>query len=291
MIENIVSDSKQVKGDFLLLLLGEIEANGDNIKKLAKNLNWSKQRLNYHLNHKLKKLGIVQKTQSYPFAIYSLTPFGQRVKKILGQSDSVKPLWRCHALIVGFEIRNYGNFSFKNRKISPMRNWNYCEETIKDSIGVWKIHVQSTGLLKIYCPEKYDENPDLAFGILERIASNLAEKYAETYNMKLGLLKLIREGHKELVNSETLAKLFGKITKIANVWVDASTGTQWLEETQSTNSIEKLLKVPEGISRLENHLIKQTQIMDQFSLQMKLHLEVMNDMRETLRAIRDSFQK
>lgn len=90
----------KVKQDFLLLLLREIEQNGNNLKQLALNVKWSKQRLNYHLNRKLKNAGFVIKTQSYPFAIYSLTPLGQRVKQIIEQSEGVKPLWRCHALIV-----------------------------------------------------------------------------------------------------------------------------------------------------------------------------------------------
>jgi hypothetical protein len=282
--------NKRVKNIFLVLrILTEIEQNGENIGKIAINLKRTKQSLNYHFK-KLLSANFIKKEQSYPFAIYRLTPLGQRVKIILGQPEGVSNLWRCHDLIIGFNIESYGSFSFENRKIKPMKNWYYTIETIKDSIGEWGIHVQSTNLLKIYVPEKYHESPDFAFGNMERIATNLAQRFAETYSMKLGLMRIVREGHKELANSEMLAKLFGR-TRIGNVWVDKSTGSSWMEETQSENKIEKLLETPERIDKLENHLTKQTEIMDQFSLQMKLHLEVLTEMKDTLKAIKESFQK
>jgi len=202
---------------------------------------------------------------------------------------------------VGFEIKNFGNFSFKNRKVSHMRGWDYFKETIKDSIGEWGIHIQATGLLKVYCPEKYDQDPDKAFGELERIASNLAEKYAEVYGMKLGLLKRIREGEKELVNSELLGKLFGT-AKIGDVWANASTGTMWLEEKQSSNSIEKLISLPELVTELLNNSVKQAETLksldgklapaiNDLTAQIRLHLAVMEDMRVTMKEIREGIKK
>jgi len=291
-------NKNRVKGDFLLLLLTEIEANGNNIKLVAENLKWSKQRLNYHLNTKLKKLGLVQKTQSYPYAIYSLTPFGQRVKKIIGQSDSLSTLWRCHGLIVGFDIKDFGNFSWEKRKLSSMKGWNYYKEKIKDSFGEWVIDIQSTGLLKIYCPEQYTENPDSSFGRMERLACKIAEKYAEVYGMKLGLLKQIREGHKELVNSELLGKLFGT-AKIGDMWADASTGTLWLEEKQSSNSIESLLKLPERMEKVEKiftellvpSIEKQSESNVWLAENLAKHEQVLNKMLETLQKIDKSLDK
>jgi hypothetical protein len=165
------------KKSFLLLLLSEIETNGNNISKAAENLKWSKQRLNYHLNHKLNYAGIVKKIQSYPFAIYSLTPFGEQVKKSLTQSEDslFKPLYRCHNLIIGFDIKDFGNFSFEGKKLSKMNNWSYYREIIKDKIGEWVINIQTTGLLKIYVPDSYAEDKNQKFELLERIGTNLAE--------------------------------------------------------------------------------------------------------------------
>jgi hypothetical protein len=280
---------ERIKNNFLVLrILTEIEANGENIQKVAINLKRTPQSLNYHFK-KLLSANFIKKEQSYPFAIYRLTPLGERIKIILGQSEGVSNLWRCHDEIIGFKIEDYGNFSFENRKLSPMKNWKYFQETIRDSNGEWGIHVQTTGLMKIYIPEKYHENPDFAFGNMERIATNLGQRYAETYNMKLGLMMKIREGHKELANSEMLAKIFGR-TRIGNVWIDNSTGTSWMEETQGENKIEQLLELPERIDKLGNHLVKQTEIMDQFSQQMKLHLEVLTEMKNTLIAIKESLK-
>jgi uncharacterized coiled-coil protein SlyX len=185
---------------------------------------------------------------------------------------------------------DFGNYKWNVHKKCQMNNWFYEEDKVKDSIGEWKINIQSTGLLKIYCPEIYHEHPPTAFGMMHDISSRIAEKFRSMYGMKIGLLKVIREGHKELVNSDMLAKLFGK-TKIGNVWIDASTGTEWLEAKETDNSLEKLMDMPNRLGLLEDHLVKQTEIMDRLSDNIKLHLEVMTNMNETLKKIQESLKR
>lgn len=286
-----MTDSNQpvrtpVKKEFLLLLLRSIEESGENIKQIADSFKFSKQRLNYHLR-KLRLASLIQKTQGYPYAIYSLTLLGLRVKKILGQSENVPNLWRCHALITGFEIRDFGKFDWKRYKIKQMNNWHYAEEFITDSYGTWKINIQSSGLLKIYCPEIYHENPLQAFGIMYNVSSKIARKYEEIYHMDIGQMRIIREGHKELADSKLLGELFGK-TRIGNVWADASTGTMCLEESQSSDKIEGLLDAPKRLEKIEELLIKTFNNFDIYNQNIMKHLEVLSNINTAVFELRDA---
>lgn len=297
---------KRIKKNFLFLLLSGIDDYGNNLRLLSKKLyndETKLQRLNYWLK-KLKSVSFIEKNQSHPFAIYSLTPMGQRIKKILRQSEKQPstPLWRCHALIVGFDIRNLGSFQFtetRHRRMKYMNNWKFAKEEVVDAMGKWIINIHSTGLLKIYCPEHYTTEPDTAFARMQNEAYRIAKFYKRNYGMDLSEIKVIRSGHKELVNSEKLASLFGKRTRIADVWVDASTGSSWLEEKQESYAIEDLLKTPQKMDRMEkimsNSLVP---TLSELSRQIKLHLSVMqkigtgiDEMKETMKAIREDLRK
>ena len=284
-----IVQKKKSKKEFVFLLLSAVHEKGENIKGICEDFGRSRQNLAYHLK-KMIRLRLIEKTQSYPYSIYSLTPLGSRIKDFDEQSDTKKPLWRCHNLIVGFDIKDFGTFDFSKHKISQMRGWHFASETIKDSLGHWKVHIQSTGLLKIYCPEIYSENSGHAFGNMEDIAVRISQKYAEIYQMDIGLMKRIREGHKELVNSELLAKVFGK-TKVGGVWIDSSTGTEWLEEEQTSHSLEELLNLPARIGSLESHLIKQTEVMDNFTKQMELHLKVLGDIGTAITELKNTVKE
>jgi len=268
-----------VKNTFLPLLLGCIEQDGDSISKIAKTLGKTKQALNYHLS-KQKKAGLIRTIQKYPYSIYVLTDLGKRVKKILIQSEGVTNLWRCHALIVGYPILSYGDYMFedtKNRKIIQMVNWKYARE----QMGEYIINVQETGLLKIYCPERYSASPDEEFGRMYADVERVAQHYCNKYNMSMERMRVIRVGHKELQDSNQLAKIFGKV-KTKDFWVDNSTGTDNLEEKQGTNQIESLLDLPNQMRDIVPiinalpPLIKQVIENDaRFSQNLVTHLEVL----------------
>jgi len=262
---------------------------------ITKRLGKSKQALNYHIR-KLEKLNFIEKKQSYPFAIYEVTSLGERVKENLVHSEGLKNLWKCHSLIVGFDVQSFGTFRFINttkRKIIPMNNWNYAME----EKGKFKVHIQDSGLMKIYCPEKYTKKPDEAFGKMYAEAQSIAQRYCDRYRMELKQLKIIRKGHKTLIGSRKLAKLMGRVN-LGEMWVDASDGTDELEERQDEYSIESLLELPDRMDVVERAIDKQTEAInrqsevdERLSRNIELHLEVLKGIKEAIKNLSEKIKE
>lgn len=282
---------RQVKNKFLLLLLESIDSKlslRTIADKCAKFSNWKapKQALNYHLK-RLVKLGVLEHTQSYPYAIYSLTNFGQRVKESLVESDGLhkKALWRCHHLIVGYPILNFGNFKFidtPKRKIVQMNNWIYAREQPKE-FKDYIIHIQDTGLLKIFCPPSYGTEPDAEFGRMYANSQRIAQYYCDRYNLRLKPMKIIRKGHKALVDSERIGKLLGK-GKFKDTWVDESGGAEELEEYHDTYTIEQLLELPHHFNELREAL-------KEYNENIRLHMQVQKEMLRTQKEMQKLLKK
>jgi hypothetical protein len=265
----------QVKEQFLLLLLQSID-DGLTPKAIAKKVGRTKQALNHHLK-RMMALKVIYRVQSYPWSIYKLTSLGVKVKQSLIQSEHLTPLWRIHNLIVGFRIRNLGTYTFvetTRRKLIQMQNWRYISETVDDYV----VNVQDTGLLKIYIPEQYSKDPDITIGEMFSRTTHVAQLYCDRYDMKLEPMYVIRKAEKELCKSEALAKIFGRV-KLEEMYINASGGTENLEEPQDSYAIEKLLKLPDVIEK------QLTPALEQFSKNIALHLEVLQEMKITLKKI------
>jgi len=250
--------SDRVKGKFLLLQLLQQTDQGLSISEIAKNLghlqSWKnpKQSLNYYLK-KYVRLKYIAHVQTYPNAIYQLTELGDTVKNILTRGWP-KTIWRCHSLILGYSVKSFGSFRFiytSTRRVVPMKNWIYVMEFME---GGFVVHIQSTGLLKIYCPEKTGLNPDELFGAMYEEAGKIASYYIRLHDMKLGPMKIIKKGEKAIVNSQTLAKLIGEGPVTDDVWVDLSKGPEELEEAQDSYELENLLELPKKFENLEKRM-------------------------------------
>lgn len=272
------SSTTASKGQFLFLLLSSID-DDLTLSKICEKTGKTKQALNYHLRQS-ERHKLVFKEQAYPFAIYRLTSLGKRVKEDLRQSEHPTPTWNCHNLIVGFDIKSMGSFNFvetPRRKICEMRGgWKYAAE----ETGGHVVNVQDTGLLKIYCKERYAKDPDLAWAEMYSEAMRISQFYVERYGMRLQPMRIIRKGEKSLVKSEVMAKILGRF-KTEGVYVNASKGPEELEERQDVYYVENLLKLPEKVSQLEQHLVNQARMLDRQSVvlerytqQIELHLEV-----------------
>lgn len=284
-----------------LLLLGfiregiPIHHTNPKYDSMTKRLGKSKQALNYHIQ-RLNKLGLIERKQSYPYAIYEITSLGERVKENLIHSHPSKTLWKCHSLIVGFEVNYFGTFKFietKKKKIAQMKNWRYSRE----EKGNFIIHIQDSGLMKIYCPEKYSTNPDEAFGKMYAEAQNIAQKYCDRYQMELNPLKIIRKGHKSLINSQKLGKLIGNVN-LGEVWVDESDGTEELEERQDEYSIESLLDLPKRMEIVEKAIDRQTEAIqrqaevdEKLSRNIEMHFEVLTGIKEAIELLTKKLEK
>jgi len=253
----------------LPLQLCHIEQFGSNLKELAKAENISKQALNWRLNRLLSK-DLIQRVQSYPFAIYQLTPYGQRVKEKLIHNENPlesKPIWDIHNFVVRFPIVSYGTISFEgnnNRKITHINNLDYFDE----HIGKFIVRINSSKTLLVYCPRRTTENPEQEFIKLGSEAQKIVQEYCNRFDMKLGFMQISRKGHKTLKKSEDIAKLLGKF-RTPEIWTDDSEGTgDELEEHQDSKIIESLLEVP--------NLMKQIVIQQaEFSTNLMTHLEVL----------------
>lgn len=269
------TSNPSVKTNFLLLLLQNID-DGLTPKAIAKKVGKTKQALNYHLK-RMMTLKVIYKVQSYPWAIYKLTDLGVKVKQSLQQSEHLTTLWRVHNLIVGFRIRNLGTYTFvetTRRKLIQMQNWRYVSEIV----DAFVVNVQDTGLLKIYVPEQYSKDPDIAIGEMFSRATHIAQLYCDKFGMRLEPMYVIRKAEKELCKSEALAKIFGRV-KLEEMYVNASNGVEALEEPMDSYAIEKLLKLPDVIEK------QLTPALEQFSKNIALHLEVLQEMKNTLKKI------
>lgn len=273
---------------FLPLLLGEISRmpteKGLTLTQIARKFGKTKQSLNYHIREAQDK-GLIERIQSYPYSVYKLTSKGERVKEILVQShpNQNKHLWKAHNLIIGFKITSFGRFRFtpiSSGKIIQMNNWRY----MRFEHNGFVVCVQDTGLLKIYCPSRYTTNPDIEFGKMYSEATRLAQEYCDRYDMRLGEIRTIRKGQKSLYNSQKLAEITGRF-KRDDIWVDASEGTDELEEPQDSNKIEDLMEMPNRITRIEGLMERQAGLIETYAKHLNAHIPVLKGMDRLLKRL------
>jgi hypothetical protein len=246
----------------------------------------SNQALGYHIGT-LKAKHLIEEVQTRPVALYRLTPFGQRVKEILAQSDTslYTKLWRCHNLILGWEIKGFGTWKFDPKRLKHMKNWAYQELVLKKH----KIHVQDTGLLKVYCPEIYAEhNADEGFDKAVEIAQKVVAYIQSRYSLELGERYRIRNGQKELIGSEKLAEMIGHV-KVGGVFIDISDKqNRRLEADQDNYDLEALMSLPKKIEQIVEFQHENAKITNDFAKNIELHLDVLNKQSNALEAIKSA---
>lgn len=273
----------------LHILLNCIERN-ESRKVMCQLLNISNQSVGRKLST-LKAKGYIEQIHSRPTSTYKMLSLGSQVSQILIQSDGMMSgFYKCHHKIVGYIIEDYGNWQFNDKLWVTMKGgWHYQKARIKDHI----IRVQDTGKMVIICPKTYSKNPKEAFGNMVESAMSIGRNLAQNYGMKLGNFIEIREGHKELIGSNAIADMLGYL-KIGNFWIDESGGSKNFEEMENTNSIEDLLKLPQDIAELRKEYAKNltelSEVNKALTEQIRLHLDVLQDMKVTLKDIRDEIK-
>lgn len=248
-LNKFIEPVKRVKSEFLPLLVLSI-ADGLTLTQICRKYGKSKQALNHHIA-KLRHSKVIERIQSYPYAIYRLTPLGERVKRFVVQSDdpSKKPrLFKAHNLILGYSVLDYGSYSFEGKKLSAMNGWSFVADEYDTGKAKWKIHIQDTGLIKVYCPIAVTTTPDEAFGDMRSQAERIMQVYCDRYGMRLGQTRTIRLGQKSLYGSQEIAKLVGRV-KTDSFWIDASDGTDELEEKEGVHAIEDFLDAPKELAK------------------------------------------
>jgi len=271
----------------LQALFSSIER-GETRTTMTKLFSISNTALGKRLQH-LVGVGMIEQVQQRPYSLYKLTPLGNRVNQILGQSERevYTNVWRCHNVILGWEIKDFGTWKFNEKLQKTMNNWIYQELKLKG----YKIHIQSTGLLKLYCPEVYANNADEGFDKIVEDAKAVANYIASRYKMKIDNYHRVRNGQKEHFGSEKLAEFIGHM-KVGGVFVDISDKqNRRLEADQDNYDIEKLFALPKEVAELKTSYKDLTEINGLLTEQIKLHLSVMQDMKETLKDIRDAVKQ
>jgi len=275
------------KRGLYISILNEIQKfdNPEEEQKLAlitKRLAMTKQNLNYYLRRFLDS-GLICKLQDQPFAIYKITEKGRRVKENLVQSErGVKiAMWRYHNLIVGYKVFTWGSWRFNDRKKIRMNNWTYQIAEAKNGL---QAHIQDTGLLKIYGPKMVGPDAEEMRIRASAQVQDAAQWFADHYDLKLAEPKILRKGQKELLNSEQLAKLVGRV-KTGDYWIDASGGDENLEEYEDSYKVENILsnleETPLRLNTIENNqngirkdLNELRPVLQELTRQLALHLSV-----------------
>ena len=231
---------------------------------------------------KLITCKLIERIQSWPFAVYKLTEKGKLVKEKLVQSEQpVKTEWRCHNLILGFRILRWGSWNFG--ATTPMMHWSYQSMKILDCA----VHVQTTGLIKVYVPEEIGEDPEAARMRGTARAQEVARWFIDKYDMELSAIIVIRKGEKELLHSQDLAHFLGRI-KTDDIFVNASCGDECLEEKYGKNEIERLLDLPKRLDDMERILASElVPSIRELSRQLALHLEVENRIGDGINEFRE----
>jgi predicted transcriptional regulator len=283
--ESIGQNSQKCPTKCPTYLLCYIKEYGDKLKELSNKLNISRDCL-YKRLQRLIKTDLVERTQSYPSAVYKLTPKGEWLDRNLVHNESItikKPIWKIHNFVVRFPIISFGSISFdgnNNKNIVQMNNWAYFDTIQEDFL----IRIQSNGLIRVFCPSKVTLEPEQGFTRLSSKAQDIAKNYCEQLGMTLGLMQVSRKGHKTLIKSEHLAKLLGKF-RTDEVWTDDSEGTgDELEEHQDSQIIESLLALPKKIDILTN-------VTTDLSVNIRLHLDVLTKMSNSLDLFNENMKK
>jgi len=274
---SFLSDNKSkkfVKRKFLLLdILGKINK-GIPPYEIAKLYGWSRQRLNYYLKM-LKEANLIRLKYRTNVAFYELT---EECKNFY--IGYVKPLSsgiRLHNVSFIYPILKEGN-------LTPQKVWQLngvCNRLKRESNCsiVWNHKNLIINISSLVGNNAFD-----LFNKAKNIADSIAEKIQKDYGFELGSGKLNRKPH-----FAVLHPLINQISK----HIEFSSEEAKIDESEGYGELEffdpektqKFIELPERIEALENLMSKQIEILTEYSKQIALHLEVLNEMKETLKKI------
>lgn len=238
---------------------------GQNLRLISEKLNISQQLLSKYMR-RLTTEKLIERIQSWPFAVYKLTEKAKLINGKLVQSEKrLKTEWRYHNLVVKSRVIAWGTWKFG--KIIPMcGGWGYQDVKVNNTT----VRVQTNGLIRIVAPELIGENIEELQVRAAARAQDTLRALIDRYDMKVTTIASSREGSKELLHSEDLARFFGRI-KTEDLYVDKSGDDDNLEEPESSHKIEDLLAMPVILRALDAKLAP---AVNELSRMIELHLEV-----------------
>jgi len=205
------------------------------------------------------------------------------IKKILQPSDraTTKDVWRFHHYIRGYKILKWGNFKFDNFRSVPMNNWSYVRFPVKIEQNDIVVHILDTETIKVYCPTIYGTDHSQIKEKAVILCNKVIQNIVDRFDMKVEAGYDVRAEHYAVVDSQKLAKLLINV-KDPRFWVDFSLGTEELE-TKEPEHIQNVLDMPRAITEMRDTLFNDlTPAIRDLSVNIKLHLSIMQDIKEHL---------
>ena len=284
------------------------------LSQMARKLGMSKQNVAYYLK-KLEKEGYIQTEIRTSAKFYTLTEKGKeflkklRIKLTKSQKFSLPTTEevRLHNLAIKFPILE-DNPNFNWQRANPnLKNWLEKYQTL-DQYGITL--KKTTKHIIVYIHQFYAKDySEWLNKLLVRIA--LVDRYLRDNGIKIDIFngkvisqhiaitmnKQIEDSLKRIVGKKITASInLGRKAKSvypsdlkAKAWIDYSLGRMELE-SNDMEYIENFMLMPERVARFEKlgEFILEQQY--QFSQNLALHMEILREMKETLKEIRDSLR-
>lgn len=273
-ISEVKMTKREVKTKLLLIELCYLLSAGEYTSSIAKRYGWGKQRINYYMRI-LRKGNLIEKEFRSSYKKYRLTEEGKKFITECGWGQGVN----LHNISYKYEILKEGE-GFEWDKIVKLQGWTKFLKKEKDfSIERTPKHI-IIHLSKLFSSDPYEAQNK------SRTVSDSSIKILRDKGWVLGEAELIKKPHYALVDP-VIARFADKVQlSTEESKVDKSEGFGELEyfTPQKANDY---IKMPQRVAELEQHLIRQTEIMDRFSKQIELHLQVLQDIRDAVRELRE----
>lgn len=269
----------KVKSKILLYdILARINRH-ETIDEIRKWYGWSRQRLYYYID-KLKKADIIRLKVRDRISLYELTEKG-------------KNFYNRHVSYLTSGIRLH-NIEF----IADIEGWIPSQEKEWKMNGLVNRLKRETNCTIIWNHQNirflvsslFGKDAFSLFEESKEIVKNIIKNLELEFGIKISGLKLNRKPHFAI--KSPIAEEFSKSLELTtdDAKLDASEGYGEIDYF-TPEGADSFIKMPSRIAQLEEHLVKQTEIMDELSDNIKLHLEVMNEMKKTLKAIQEGLKK
>jgi DNA-binding PadR family transcriptional regulator len=238
---------------------------------------WSKQRLYYYIS-KLKKAGIIKIKVRDKIALYELTEKGKVFFKehIQYLNSSI----RLHNIEYIANIESLGTITHeKEWKLRGILN-RLKRET--NCTMVW-----NNNTMRFIVSSLFGTN---AFQLMEdskNIVRNIIKNLELEFGLKIGELTLNRKPHFAI--KTPIAEQFSNNLEITTDEgkIDASEGYGEIDYF-TPESADAYINMPKTLKQLDQKLVP---AIDRLTEQINLHLEVLDEMRLTLKEIRESLKK
>jgi len=263
---------KNGKMGFLLLDIMHRVGKHQSSFEIQKRYGWSKQRFFYWMK-KLKNLGFINEV-SKQFGIYELSQDGKNF--YIRYVSSLQPNGiRLHNVSYSYPI--ISSATLEVEKEWELRGLNYQLERRSNCTIVSNGRSIIVNVSSLFGKDAFQLLAD-SQQIAENVINSLRNR-----GWQIDPGKLCRKPEFAII--DPIAQKIGEQLQL-------STSEGKIDKSMGVGEIEFFSPaMAQAYIEMPKHIIEQTLIMDKLAEQIKLHLEVMQEMKETMKAIRESLKK